>query len=187
MKKIVCILIFSLLFSSCSSKLTYIKAEKIINKYYTALSEKDIDYQVEQAPVRTIKSKYGNKNKAIKYLKEKFPKENNDTATQYTDIANLSVSTMQKCFGKKFHIITYSFSSAQFAPHFNEEAKQFVEKKYGKENYFFHTNTKILQITESDKKVIIYDSDRMWKITSYDFKNIEEGYGEKIATCIINQ
>ncbi|PVW17379.1 hypothetical protein DDV96_02420 [Marixanthomonas spongiae] len=187
LKRIICILIFSFLFSSCSSKLTYIKAEEIINKYYTALSEKDINYQIEQAPVRTIKTTYGSKNKARKHFEDKFPKDNNDTTIQYTDISNLLVSNLKKCFGRKIHIVTYSTHSAQFAPYFNEDAKQFVEKQYGKENYYFHKKTKILEITKSDKKVIIYDKDRKWKITSYDFKSIENGYGEKVANCIINQ
>ena len=187
LKKIIHSLIFILVFSSCTSKLTYIETEELINNYHTALSERDIEYQVEQAPVRVIKSIYGDKKKALEYLKKRTSEYDNESSKQYTDISNLTISELEKCFGKKFYIVNYSYRSAQFAPYFDENSKNFVEKEYGKENFDFHTNTKILEITESDRKVIVYDKDRQWKVISYDYEIIEDGYGEKVAKCVLDQ
>ncbi len=134
-------------------------------------------------PIKALE-KYGGKKDAIKYFEQKFPKKVNDNSKQYTDISNLTISEMERCGTVKYYLVSFSIRSGQFAPYFNNDSEEFVQKSYGIKNYFYNKNSKILEITETNKMAILHDKDKKWKVVSYDLKNIEIGFGSKVSDCI---
>jgi len=163
----------------CASNLSVFEIEDRINEYNTAMSNDDIDYTISNLP-----KKYLHDND-VSMVKEKLQKlyNNREYPKAFSNIGELKILKEGKCNSHYFYKVRYKVKVAQITPYLDSTALEFNYSKYGKENVSFKDNSKILQITKNDKKIIVNDVDRNWKILNYNRESLNKYFGNDFFNC----
>jgi len=169
--------------TSCAPKLTFTEIEEKINASYTAFHEGDVEYMLKNQPKQALKE-YGENGYRKKLLKVFNGKRKN--IPQFNDIGEVRIQDRNKCNSTYFYKVKYLVDKTQYTPYLDSTALELNYKNYGKENVFFHSNSKFLKVREKKERILIFDKDRKWKLYEY-YSNMEyynRFYGEGFSDCI---
>lgn len=171
---------FIVLLSSCNSSLSFFEIEERINEYYTAMSNGNIDYEINNLPKKYLLDI------DVSMVKEKLQKlhNNREYPKAYSNIGELKITKEGKCNSHYYYKVRYEVKVAQMTPYLDSNALEFNYTKYGKENVSFKDNSKILQITKNDEKILIHDKDKNWKILNIYKESLNTYFGENFSDCI---
>jgi hypothetical protein len=163
--------------------LTFTEIEEKINASYTAHFEGDIEYMIQNNPKQAVKE-YGEDGLRKNLLKVFNGKRTN--IPRFNDIGELRIQDRNKCNSTYFYKVKYLVDKTQYTPYLDSTALELNYKDYGKENVFFNSNSKFLQIREKKERVLILDKGRNWILLDYDsnMQYLDRYYGDGFSECI---
>lgn len=156
-----------------------------MEKDLTAISENDIEYTVNNTPYKYWKSY--SKEGIRANLKKNYTI--GEVSVVFGEISGLKVQNKKRCNSFNYYYYYYYYATffvqeAWYAKYLDSTALEFYYQEYGKNNVNFNSNSKILTIVDTKKKVVIFDKDRKWKVLIINDEFLGKNYGEDFSDCL---
>lgn len=180
-KRLICCILLGT-FLSCASKLTITEIEERINRDYIAFNEGDVEYEIKNTSKKYLKLR-GEKG-LRKRLVETY--ENRRNPPNFGKIGDLAIQDRKKCNSTYYYFVKYRVHKLELTPYLDSTALQLNYKEYGKENVYFNSNSKILEVIEKKSEILYLDKDRVWKLANYssDIKYLDRYFDQGFSECI---